>query len=102
MTLHDWKMHARGAMDLLIWGARAAFEGAQAEPYAALLATAAYPPEVVEAALTAITVLKQLDLARDLAPQAAKQATENRDRVLRDLRRAVLRCHPEYVTPAGC
>ena len=86
MALHDWKMHARGAMDLLIWQARAAFEGAQAEPYASLLATVAYPPE-------------------------AMQATENRDRAMRDLRRAVrplraqmravLRRHPEFVTPLG-
>ena len=99
------------AMDLLVLPARAAFEGAQAEPYAALPATAAYPPEAVEAALTAITVLEQLDLARGLAQKEAMQATENRDRVMRDLRRmvrplraqmrAVLRRHPEFVTPLG-
>ena len=99
------------AMDLLILQARAAFEGAQAEPYASLLATAAYPPEAVEAALTAITVLEQLALARGLAQKEAMQATENRDRVMRDLRRmvrplraqmrAVLRRHPEFVTPLG-
>ena len=99
------------AMDLLILQARAAFEGAQAEPYASLLATAAYPPEAVEAALTAITVLEQLDLARGLAQKEAMQATENRDRAMRDLRRAVrplraqmravLRRHPEFVTPLG-
>ena len=93
------------AMDLLILQARAAFEGAQAEPYASLLATAAYPPEAVAAALTAITVLEQLERARGLAQKEAMQATENRDRVMRDLRRmvrplraqmrAVLRRHPE-------
>ena len=81
------------------------------EPYASLLATAAYPPEAVAAALTAITVLEQLDLARGLAQKEAMQATENRNRAMRNLRRvvrplraqmrAVLRRHPEFVTPLG-
>jgi len=55
--------------------------------------------------------LEQLERARGLAQIEAMQATENRDRVMRDLRRmvrplraqmrAVLRRHPECVTPLG-
>ncbi|MBK8795610.1 MAG: hypothetical protein IPM07_03965 [Anaerolineales bacterium] len=97
--------------DLLIVQARAAFEGAQAEPYASLLATAAYSPAAVETALNALTVLEQLILARGLTHRAAMQATEARNRAVRDLRRAVrplraqmravLRRHPEFVAPYG-
>lgn|GEM_PF-1568235 len=97
--------------DLLIVQARAAFEGAQSEPYASLLATAAYSPAAVETALNALTVLEQLILARGLTHRAAMQATEARNRAVRDLRRAVrplraqmravLRRHPEFVAPYG-
>ena len=80
-------------------------------PRLALLATAAYPPEAVAAALTAITVLEQLERARagpeggdagdgEPRPGHARPAPDGA-RPLRAQMRAVLRRHPECVTPLG-
>jgi len=98
-------------IDLFLPVGRRTLEGAQAEPLASLLATAAYPPAAVEAALTSLSVLEQLAFARQQARYAAIQATEVRNRTVRDLRRAVrplrvqmrsvLRRHPEFGRPVG-
>lgn len=98
-------------IELFLPVGRRTLEGAQEEPLASLLATAAYPPPAVEAALASLTVLEQLAFARQQAHYAAVQATKVRNRTVRDLRRAVrplrvqmrsvLRRHPEFGRPVG-
>ena len=73
--------------------------GAQAEPYAAP-ATAAYPPEAVAAALTAITVLEQLELGTGW-PRRRRWRRRRTATGPRDLRRMVrpLRAQMRAVLP---
>ncbi len=90
--------------------AREALRAARAEPYASLLAAATYTPAQVEAALAQVDALEAALYARLHARTASTNAWKDRNRSVRDLRRmvrplhvqmrALLRHHPEFVTPA--
>ena len=90
--------------------AREALRAARAEPYASLLAAATYTPAQVEAALAQVDALEAALYARLHARTASTNAWKDRNRSVRELRRmvrplhvqmrALLRHHPEFVTPA--
>lgn len=91
--------------------ARETLAAAQREPYAGLLAAAAFTAERVQAVATLIDLLQTLLDARNAAHQAALTATRARNESARELRRAarqltvevnsILRLHPEVNRPDG-
>ena len=98
-------------LGIFIGTARESLAAAQREPYAGLLAIAAFSAERVQAVATLIDVLQTLLDARNAAHQAALAATRARNESARELRRAahqltvevnsILRLHPEVNRPDG-
>ena len=96
--------------DLFVELARDALRAAREEPCASQLAAATYTPAFAERALAQIDALEAAIFARLYARTASTQAWMNRNRSVRELRRmvrplhvqmrALLRHHPEFVTPA--
>ena len=96
--------------DLFVALARDALVAAREEPCASQLAAATFAPAQVEAALAQIDALEAAIFARLYARAASTQAWMDRNRSVRELRRmvrplhvqmrALLRHHPEFVTPA--
>ena len=96
--------------DLFVELARDALRAAREEPCASQLAAATYTPAFAERALEQVDALEAAYFARLYARTASTQAWMNRNRSVRELRRmvrplhvqmrALLRHHPEFVTPA--
>lgn len=96
--------------DLFVELARDALRAAREEPCASQLAAATYTPAFAERALEQVDALEAAYFARLQARTASTQAWMNRNRSVRELRRmvrplhvqmrALLRHHPEFVTPA--
>ncbi|MCO5213405.1 MAG: hypothetical protein M9936_27195 [Caldilinea sp.] len=98
-------------LGIFIGTARESLAAAQREPYAGLLAIAAFGAERVQAVATLIDVLQTLLDARNAAHLAGLAATRARNESARELRRAarqltvevnsILRLHPEVNRPDG-
>lgn len=98
-------------LGIFIGTARESLAAAQREPYAGLLAIAAFSAERVQAVATLIDLLQTLLDARNAAHLAGLAATRARNESARELRRAarqltvevnsILRLHPEVNRPDG-
>jgi len=84
---------------------------ARGEPYATLLGAATFGPERMTATLATLDALTATATAQDAAQHRARQATAERDAVMRELTtvaqqmrvevKTLLRCNPQLTPPVG-